>query len=183
MSGALLLGLLALAAPGAETLPAVGEPAPVFRLRDATGAMVRLDELAYPGKEKAWAKKRPVLLDFFRTDCRPCREALPELRALHQRHQAAGLEVLLVALLEPEDGRGKLERFLAEAKLPFKVAIDESEHFAVRYLGKEAKLPATFLIDREGLIVELRRSGGPVAEVFEPKIEALFATPASRKVP
>jgi hypothetical protein len=57
--------------------------------------------------------------------------------------------------------------------LPFRIAIDESEHFTTRYLGKEAKLPATFLLDREGKIVHLRRKGGPVAEVFEPKIKAL----------
>lgn len=164
---------LALSAPGSDALPAVGEAAPVFRLRDLSGAMVRLDEMAYPGKEKSWAKKRPLLLDFFRTDCRPCRAALPELVSLHERYSAAGLEVLIIALLEAEDGRAKLEAFLKEAKLPFKVAIDESEHFATRYLGKEAALPATFLLDREGKIVVLRRKGGPMAEVFEPGIKTL----------
>lgn len=183
MSVALLLGLWAIAAPGAAQLPAVGEPAPVFRLRDASGAMVRLDELAYPGQEKSWAKKRPLLVDFFRTDCRPCREALPELRTMHERYQAAGLEVLLIALLEQEDGRGKLERFLAEAKLPFRVVVDETEHFAVRYLGKEAKLPATFLLDRDGNILELRRSGGPITEFFEPKIKAMLSSSSRRKDP
>lgn len=182
MNGLLLYSLLTLGAPGAEALPETGDPAPAFRLRDLSGAMVRLDEIAYAGKEKAWAKKRPILLDFFRTDCRPCREALPELRTLHERYQAAGLEVLLIALLEQENGRAKLEAFLKEAKLPFRVAVDESEHFATRYLGKEAKLPATFLLDRDGKIVELRRKGGPVAEVFEPKIKALVTTdPAGSK--
>ena len=178
MTAALLM-FITLGAPTTETLPEVGEPAPVFRLRDLSGSMVRLDELAYPGKEKSWAKKRPILLDFFRTDCRPCREALPELTALYERYQGAGLEVLIIALLESENGRSKLEEFLKESKLPFKVAIDESEHFTTRYLGKEAKLPATFLLDREGRIVHLRRSGGPVANVFEPKIKELLSAHSS----
>lgn len=177
------LMMLSLGAPTTEALPAVGEAAPVFRLRDLAGSIVRLDELAYPGKEKAWAKKRPLLLDFFRTDCRPCREAVPELSALHERYRAAGLEVLMIALLESEQGRSKLESYLKEAKLPFKVAVDESEHFTSRYLGKEAKLPATFLIDREGKIRHLRRSGGPVAAVFEPKIKELLSAPSQESKP
>src|SRR5262249_49179142 len=64
---AALFAALALAgAPGKGPLKP-GDKAPEFRLRAIDGAMVRLDELAYPGKEKNYAKKKPIFIDFFRT--------------------------------------------------------------------------------------------------------------------
>lgn len=158
-----------------SALPGPGDKAPTFRLRALDGAVVRLDEIAYPGKEKRWAKKRVLLLDFFRTDCGPCRKALPELSEMHEALKARGVEVLMVALLEQEDGRGKLTRFLNKNPLPFRVAVDETDHFAKKYLGKSVKLPATFLIDREGNIV-VRKFGakGSLSEHFGPAIEKLL---------
>jgi peroxiredoxin len=143
-----------------------GMPAPVFRLRALDGAMVRLDELAYPGKEKSYAKKRPVLLDFFRTDCVPCKNALPDLVKTANRVQSQGVDVILVALLEDDDGRGKLERFLAEAKLPLKIVVDEAQLFAKKYLGDPVTLPATFLIDQEGTIVKSKYGAAGTYEAY-----------------
>src|SRR5215472_16921977 len=74
-----------------------GMAAPVFRLRQLDGTMVRLDELAYPAREKSYAKKRIVLLDFFRTDCVPCKHAIPDLVKLANRVQPEGVDVILVA--------------------------------------------------------------------------------------
>src|SRR5687768_14912552 len=143
------------AGPKKEPLKA-GGAAPVFRLRALDGAMVRLDEIAYPGKEKSYAKKRPILLDFFRTDCKPCINAMPELVGLHKKYAAEGVEVLLVALLETEDGRKKLEKYLGEQKLPFKIVVDEAEHFAKLYLGDPVTLPATFLCDGPGTVAKAK---------------------------
>ena len=75
----------------------VGNPAPGFSLRTLDGTMVRLDELAYNGKEKSWAKKRTLMVDFFRTDCGPCRASLPELVGLYNDYKPKGLDVVLVA--------------------------------------------------------------------------------------
>lgn len=144
------------AAPDKPARLSPGSAAPAFRLRSLDGAMVRLDELAYPGKEKSYAKKRPVLLDFFRTDCEPCKRAMPELIGLHNTYHPRGVEVLLVALLEESDGRAKLERYLAEQKLPFKVVIDDAEHFAKKYLGDPVTLPATFLVDESGVVRKVK---------------------------
>jgi peroxiredoxin len=133
-----------------------GMSAPVFHLRALDGALVRLDELAYPGKEKSYAKKRPLLLDFFRTDCVPCKNALPDLVKVANRVQPEGVDVILVALLEEDDGRGKLDKYLAANKLPFKIVIDEAQHFAKKYLGDPVTLPATFLIDENGTVVKTK---------------------------
>lgn len=155
---------------------AEGSSAPAFKLRALDGTMVRLDELAYKGREKSWAKKRPVLIDFFRTDCGPCRQTMPELVQLSKDYKDRGLEVVLIALLEPEDGKAKLQRYLAEQKLPFTVVLDETEHFSKKYLGKQIVLPATFLLDREGVIRGVKHGAkGTLAEHFGPALAKVTA--------
>ena len=112
--GTLLLAAGLLSAPPAQAADAqveVGQPAPKFFLRDLEGVMHRLSDLAYPGEEVAWKKKKKVLLDFFRTDCKPCMKELPQVVAYHEKH-GAEVQVLLIALLEEKDGRPKLKAWL-----------------------------------------------------------------------
>lgn len=170
---AALLTIGAPPGPGADVAVAEGQPAPMFKLRALDGALVRLDERAYPGKEKSYAKKRPVLVDFFRTDCGPCRSAMPELVKLHAAWSAKGLDVYLIALLEDERGREKLDAYLAEAKLPFPVLLDETEHFSKKYLGSSVSLPATYLISADGVVLRVRHGAkGTMDAHFEPAIRA-----------
>jgi peroxiredoxin len=82
--------------------------------------------------------------------------AMPDLVQAYQEYHPRGLEVLLVALLEPENGREKLEKYLGEKKLPFTVVLDENEYVSKKYLGDTGALPATFLLDREGVIKKTR---------------------------
>ncbi len=178
-----VVALLSVGAPPAPAAPAnaaagagavaEGQPAPMFKLRALDGTLVRLDERAYPGKEKSYAKKRPVLVDFFRTDCGPCRTAMPELVKLHAAWSAQGLDVYLIALLEAEQGRAKLDAYLAEAKLPFPVLLDETEHFTKKYLGSTVSLPATYLISPEGVVLKTKHGAkGTLEAHFEPAIRA-----------
>lgn len=152
-----------------------GDAAPAFRLRATDGAMVRLDELAYPGKEKSYAKKKPLFLDFFRTDCQPCLKAMPELVGLHKKYSGDGLEVILIALLEEGDGRAKLEKYVADNKLPFRIVVDDNEHFAKKYLGDPVTLPATFLIDENGTLKKAKYgASGVYDEYFGPEITGVI---------
>ncbi len=130
----------------------LGQPAPKFRIRALDGTLVRLDRMAYPGRERRFSPKRPVLIDFFRTDCQPCLDALPELVALHNKYNPRGLEIMMVALLEKDRGEEKLRAFLARHKLPFTVVQDITEHVAEKFMGKRTALPATFLVDRDGVL-------------------------------
>ncbi|MBK6690162.1 MAG: TlpA family protein disulfide reductase [Deltaproteobacteria bacterium] len=164
------------AAPPKGPLLKPGQPAPAFRLRALDGAMVKLEDLAYPGPEKSYAKKHPLLVDFFRTDCEPCIKAMPELVTVHQKFNAFGLEVVLVALLEDQNGREKLEAYLAQQKLPFKVVIDQSNHFAKKYIGETVSLPATFMIDRNGVLQQAKYDAkGSLGDHFAKTIEAALA--------
>ena len=173
------LGLVAaalLAAPSTFAAPPeIGKRAPVFRLRMLDGTKVNLDDLAYPGREKRYSKKRTVLLDFFRTDCSPCRAAMPDLLKLHGTYGKRGLDVVLVALLEPEQGRPKLEKYLAGHPVPFTVLVDPTEYFAKKYLGESGALPATFLIDKDGALVKAKKGAkGTLQAYFGADVERLL---------
>jgi peroxiredoxin len=158
----------------------VDAPAPPFTLRQLDGTKIRLDEIAYPGKEKSWAKKHPVLIDFFRTDCGPCKASMPELVETYQQFHPKGLEVVLVALLESENGREKLEKYLTDKKLPFIVVVDDNEYVSKKYLGETAALPATFLVDRTGILKRTRYGAkGTMKATFQEGIEKVLAEAAA----
>ena len=143
----------------------VGEKAPSFRLRTLDGAMFRLDEHAYPGREKSYAKKRPVLLEFFRTDCAPCLRAMPDLVRMARTQETPRLEIVVIALLEEEEGEVKLRKYLKQAQLPFTVLVDATEYVAKKYLGNPITLPASFLISPDGVL--LKKANGAVSNVSD----------------
>ncbi len=131
----------------------IGQKAPDFFLRDLEGVMHRLSDMAFPGKETNWKKKRKVLLDFFRTDCKPCMKELPEVLAFHEKHKGK-VQVLMIALLEEENGRTKLDQWLKKNKPPFPVLVDAYETVAKKYIvkGETVSLPSMFLIDQNGIV-------------------------------
>lgn len=131
----------------------VGERAPDFALRDSKNKKITLSKLAYPEKEKAYRKKRAVLLDFFRTDCAPCKKELPQVISFSKKH-GEQVEVIIVALLEKTNGQQKLAAFLQENPVPFTVIVDRFEQAAKKYIfdGKHMVLPGIFLIDKNGTV-------------------------------
>jgi peroxiredoxin len=155
---ALLLACMSLPVLGGESAPAkpkvkVGDKAPDFSLRDLDSNLVRLSDMAYAGKEVSWKKKKKVLIDFFRTDCKPCIKELPQVLKCHQK-MGDQVQVLMVALLESEKGREKLDAFLKKHKIPFPVLVDAYETAAKKYIvdGETLTLPSIFLIDENGVV-------------------------------
>ena len=132
----------------------VGDQAPDFSLRDLESNLVRLSDMAYQGEEKSWKKKTRVMLDFFRTDCEPCMKELPQVIEYHKKHKAK-VQVMLVALLESEEGREKLDKFLKKNKVPFPVLVDAYETVAKKYImdGETCTLPSIFFINKEGIVL------------------------------
>ena len=132
----------------------MGKAAPGFSLRARDGALFSLSDVAYPGPERSYSPKRVLVMDFFRTDCKPCRASLPKLVELHRKFGKRGVKVMLVALLEDDRGQQKLDAFLARARVPFSVVVDAYGVAGRKYVkkGSGLSIPALFVVDKAGIV-------------------------------
>ena len=140
------------------TTAEVGQAAPELRLPLAGGGDVDLP--AYRGKV--------VLLNFWATWCVPCRAEMPAIEQVYQTHSERGFEVLAVNVSEREQD---VIPFLHEVGVTFPSALDRTGEVARRF--RAIGLPTTFLIDRSGVIRDVRV--GPFTEqMLEERLEKLL---------
>jgi peroxiredoxin len=128
-------------------VPAVGSPAPDFELRDLSGRLVRLS--AHQG--------RVVLLNFWATWCGPCKDEMPSMERLYHEFDPKQFEILAVSM--DAQGPSITRPFIESFALTFPVLHDTDLRVAAQY-GARA-IPATFVLNREGVIV-WRFFGGPL---------------------
>jgi cytochrome c biogenesis protein CcmG/thiol:disulfide interchange protein DsbE len=115
-----------------------------FAATDADGVEFRLSD--HMGKV--------VLLNFWATWCRPCKEEIPWLVELQRDYGSMGLAVIGVSM---DDGGWKAVRpFIAAEKINYRVAIGDSA-LAKEYGGVES-LPQSLLISRKGGVL-LKHTG------------------------
>ncbi|HJU64249.1 MAG TPA: TlpA disulfide reductase family protein [Gemmatimonadaceae bacterium] len=128
---------------------AIGAPAPPYRAVSIDGDSVSLDQ----------QRGKVVLLNIWATWCHPCRDELPVLQRLYERHAAQGLELIGVSV----DARGeerKVKDFAASFGLTYPLWLDPEERVSRIFLA--IGVPATYLIGRDGTL--LWRHVGPIRE-------------------
>jgi peroxiredoxin len=167
-----LAGLAAargLALAPASALAARGARPADFSLRAATGApwrgTFRLAE---------HLGRRPVVISFFATWCRPCEAELPALERLRARLSARGLVIVAVAIDGPDSAAqiGSMARRLA---LTFPVVHDADSRVSAR-MNPRRLVPFLVLVDRSGRIVREREGFTPADERnLSAEVEALLA--------
>lgn len=113
--------------------------APDFSLKDLSGRPVTLSSL----------KGKVVLLNFWATWCPPCISEMPVFNKLYKEMRPRGLEIVAISADRSE---GYVRDFASKHSLDFKVIYDESRDVVKRY--KVFSMPTTFLIDKNGIIVE-----------------------------
>jgi peroxiredoxin len=136
--------------------------APDFAVPNLEGQAVRLS--AYRGQV--------VLVNLWATWCPPCRDEMPSMEQLHQRFKDRGF--VLLAVSQDEGGVAPVKSFVDQMKVTFPVLVDQQGEVGRKY-GVWG-FPESFLVDREGRIVE--RVIGPrdwVAPAQIAQIEALLA--------
>jgi len=112
-----------------------------------------------------------IVLNFWASWCPPCRNEMPEFIALQEKYGTRGLQILGVAIDDPEDAR----RFAESVGINFPVLLGDTEAIELsQQLGNRfSGLPFTVVFDRDGLAV-LRHGGEIDRERLEQTILPLL---------
>jgi peroxiredoxin len=115
-------------------------PAPQFTLAALDGNTISLADL----------RGRPVFLNFWRTDCPPCVDELPDLQRFAQEQGEDGAVVL--ALNQGESPEAIAAFLEAIGVTDLDVLLDPDSFLSGDYLVRG--LPTTYIIDEEGMIAD-----------------------------
>ena len=96
-----------------------------------------------------------VLVNFWATTCSVCAHEMPGLTRAYNAYKNKGFVVVAVAM--PYDPPNYVLSYTQENKLPFPVALDVMGD-AMKAFGEIRGTPTSFLIGKDGAIVE-RRTG------------------------
>ncbi len=97
-------------------------------------------------------KGKAVILDFWATNCPPCREEIPHLNQLLARHGGDNLHIVGLHVGDDEDRR-KIPEFIATTKMDYSIAYPEQD--LTRYIFAErSDIPQTAIFDREGRLIK-----------------------------
>jgi len=121
--------------------PTVGQPAPDFALRSPDGSVVKLSDL----------RGSVVLVNFWATWCRPCKQELPDIQKAYDEFHARGLVVLEVNY--QEDAKDAAAFFRDQhITLPMLLDAEGGVYTQYRLQG----LPDSFFVARDGTIAALQ---------------------------
>lgn len=119
-----------------------GNLAPDFELRSVDGKAMKLSSL----------RGKKVIVNFWATWCPPCRLEMPEMEKFYTKNKNEGIEILAVNLTKAEKSRADVPAFIEAYGITFPVLLDENSDVARLY--KVSSIPASFIIDTQGVIRE-----------------------------
>jgi peroxiredoxin len=90
------------------------------------------------------------LVHFWATSCSTCMREMPQMVEIYEAFKNRGMEFIAVAMAY--DSPVYVKNYTLEARLPFKVAIDDGS--AARQFGNVQLTPTTFVINKDGRIVK-----------------------------
>lgn len=119
--------------------------APGFALQDNSGAMVYRSSF-----------KGNLIVSFFASYCKPCKKEMPQIIELEKKY-AKDRDITLVFIAvdgsdKDGDARDKAAKFMAEIGVSRSYLVDLYQLVIEKYNPKKV-VPATFLVNRAGLIV------------------------------
>ena len=156
-----LLVVVSLANSVADAALNRGDTPPPIDLPDRTGATVDLDQLV----------GQVVVIDFWASWCRPCREEMPALQRLHEKYRSRGLVVIGVNI---DRSAKRMNRFLKEVPVSFRIVHDKGLEVANRYAPP--RMPSSYFIGRNGRVAHIHEGfRAKDAESLERRVRALLA--------
>lgn len=139
--------------------------APVFSWKNGAGQTASLED--YRGKV--------VMVNFWGTWCPPCRRELPDIVRLRDNLAPKGFEVIGVSVGERPPAGVTVEQHLADFAdnndLRYPLLIGDGS--IAGYYGGISAVPTTFIINKEGKVVNML-VGGMTEERFRQAVEAVL---------
>jgi len=146
LGAAIALPFVLVALTAVQAALSKGEKSPDFKLTSIDGTALSFADIRKDPARKG--ATRVVLLDFWATWCPACRDEIPHLQKLHVKYEKRGLAVVGIAL--DRGGIKDVKPFAANRKLTYTLLLDPKG--AVKRKYGVRLIPATFIIDRQGIV-------------------------------
>ena len=147
------------AAPKVSHREKIGKPAPDFQVIDLKGQELSLKQ--YRGQV--------VLLDFWATWCIPCRAEMPHLKKVYDTYKDQKFEIIGISL---DQSKSALDSYIEKQNITWQQFLDKS---GVAKMYNVTGIPATFLIDGDGIIREVKLRGRALEEAIEELVKENLA--------
>jgi thiol-disulfide isomerase/thioredoxin len=138
----------------------VGGTLPDLELASLDGSKIRLAD----------GSGRVKLVNFWATWCAPCREEIPHFNAIYAEYREEGLDIVAISM--DEEGEEVVRPFVADNGMTYPVVLGSEE--VAEAFGGVIGFPTTFLVDREGAVVDSWVGVIP-RRVLEEKVRTLVA--------
>lgn len=92
---------------------------------------------------------RVVIVDFWASWCKPCRQSIPWLNDMRARYGDSGLTIIGVNV---DAERRDADRFLQDVAINFEIVFDPKGDLARQF--KVQGMPASYVFDRSGKLVK-----------------------------
>jgi thiol-disulfide isomerase/thioredoxin len=137
----------------------LGLPAKPFQGKTILRQEVSLDE--YKGKV--------LLLDFWATWCGPCLAEMPNLKRCYDEFKDKGFEIVGFAENENDDA---LQGYLRKNSITWPIVSKNNDHYEAVVLSYAVKnIPASFLIDRTGILRHVNLTGDSLRNAIDQLIK------------
>ena len=123
-----------------------GQPFPSVKLWDPHGQETNFHTYRQPN--------RAYLINLWATYCAPCRQEMPQLQKLAAGLKTADVEVIGISL-DMGAQRRKVPRVLDQLKITYPTFTTDKAIFTQLFSGDQVLIPLSFIIDRQGQIIEV----------------------------
>ena len=130
------------------------------------GKMPNIDIRLLNGKKTTMYKlleKGPVLIDFWATWCKPCKQVMTHLNNFHKKYEEEGFQVLMINQDTPRS-LGKVKAYINSKGFDFLVSIDPNQQISKKLNGQI--MPNLILIN-EDKNIQWRHQGYMPGEELE----------------